>query len=133
MSGGPAVLPGQRLTAATYNQNVRGAWQPLTLLNSWTNSGSTYPLAQYRLVDTVTCELVGTITAGTETVATDLFLLPSGYYNPNTYQIFPMYQVTASSSNFTWVTCRTSGYCTIQGAAVATEPYFFHALISLDS
>ena len=42
MSGGPSVLAGQRVTAGTYNQNVVGAWQALTLENGWSNEGTGY-------------------------------------------------------------------------------------------
>ena len=55
MSGGPSVLAGQRVTAGTYNQNVAGAWQSLTLENGWSNEGTGYVAAQYRLLNTVLC------------------------------------------------------------------------------
>jgi hypothetical protein len=133
MSGGPAVLAGQRATALTYNENVAGVWQALTLLNSWANYDAGYVTAQYRLLNTVTCEIIGAVTAGTVTTATEIFQLPAGYYNPTNIQGFPMIEISTESTNFTWAAVRTSGYITLEGPASEGDDFVFHAYLSLDA
>jgi hypothetical protein len=131
MSGGPSVVPGQRVTAATHNQNVAGPWQALTLQNGWSNSGGA-AVAQYRLLNTVTSEVIGRITSGTVTPGTTIFTLPSGYYNPNTEVGLLMFVWTTSVSQIGWALQTTSGAINVESATTAT-PYWLHAFLSIDA
>jgi hypothetical protein len=72
------------LTVKIIKPGVAGAWQTPTLLNSWTNLGSGFSPAGYRLeADGVTVRLRGLLTGGTITGGTELFALAPGFYSPS--------------------------------------------------
>jgi hypothetical protein len=132
MSGGPAVLAGQRATAVVYNQNVAGPWNAFSLQNGWTNKGVGTVTAQYRMVNTVTVEIIGTILPGTITNNTVVFTLPTGYYNPNNSQVVPLIVRGSAAAAVAWLSINIDGTCGVVGA-VASTSYAFHDLISLDA
>lgn len=73
----PAWYAGQRFTAAELEEITPQVWQPLSLLNGWTNRAGQVA-AQIRQRDLVTVDVVGTISAGTVAASTALFNLPAG-------------------------------------------------------
>lgn len=59
-----------------------GTWQNLTLQNSWTNFGTPYSNAQYRLASDGFIHLRGLVTTGTRADGTIIATLPSGFFPP---------------------------------------------------
>jgi hypothetical protein len=124
-------LAGQRVQATTTNTNLAQAWNAISLENSWTNFASGYVTAQYRLVNQVTCEVIGWIKPGTLTSGTVLFALPSGYYNPNNLQLLIAQNFGTDASLLLEV--GTTGNVTTETAATSGQNYFIHGFVSLDA
>jgi hypothetical protein len=75
-----SAVAGQRITAANTNANIPGPWQALTLQNSWTNAAGN-AAAQCRMLNSVTVQVVATLSGGltgTQIVA----LLPNSSFYP---------------------------------------------------
>jgi hypothetical protein len=76
MSGGTLYAAGSRVTAASLDANIPGAWQSITPASSWANHGGGSVTFQCRLKNSVTLEIAGIIQGGTVSTGTNLGVLP---------------------------------------------------------
>lgn len=130
MSGATQWAAGQPVQASVLNANLAQPWIAITLLNSWANYQHSWAVAQYRLYNQVTTEVVGLLTAGTLTAGTEIFALPSGYYNPNSIVGIPLIDAGSNQTNLLMV--NTNGQVTLNDAALAGN-YWLHGFIPLDA
>lgn len=130
------VPPAGSFVVGVIGDKQSGAWQAMTLLNSWTNAGGGNIAAQYRLAlsPAKTLQLVGVINAGTITNATAIATLPDGY-RPSGNLYFP---ITTFPGGFGTAVSPSlliapSGSLNVFGLAGGTTAISFNAMIPLDA
>lgn len=77
---------GQRITAAWLNQNIPGAWQPITPATKWSNHGGTSVTFQARKFNSVTLEIIGILGAAAQGQSGTIGALPPSIPYPVTVQ-----------------------------------------------
>lgn len=70
------AVAGQRITAAFLNTNIPGAWQAVTMQNSWVNEAGGAATFQCRQFNSVTLEILGMIKSGTTALNTVIGTIP---------------------------------------------------------
>lgn len=103
MSGANLWSQGQRAQASVLNENLAEGYTALTLQSGWTQLPGA-ALAQCRLSNSVTLEIIGVLTVGTNSAGVVVAQIPNPAWYPLSSQAVP------------WV-------CWTSGAGVTASPY----------
>ena len=125
------VLAGQTLTDGLLGIPV---WSPMSLTGGWSNAGSSYVTAQYRLWELINeVEIIGRIAGGTISAGTVITTLP---YTPASVQELPLLSASGATADQAYsplINVLTTGALQIYNVPTGTTVIAFHDWISLDA
>ena len=126
------VLAGQTLTDGLLGMPV---WSPMSLTGGWSNAGSSYVTAQYRLWELINeVEIIGRIGGGTISPGTIIATLP---YTPASVQELPLLIASGATALVNYysplINVLTTGALQIYNVPTSTTVIAFHDWISLDA
>ena len=125
------VLAGQTLTDGLLGIPV---WTPMSLTGGWSNAGSSYVTAQYRLWELINeVEIIGRIAGGTISAGTVITTLP---YTPASVQELPLLSASGATADQAYsplINVLTTGALQIYNVPTGTTVIAFHDWISLDA
>ena len=125
------VLAGQTLTDGLLGIPV---WTPMSLTGGWSNAGSSYVTAQYRLWELINeVEIIGRIGGGTISAGTIIATLP---YTPASVQELPLLSASGATADQAYsplINVLTTGALQIYNVPTGTTVIAFHDWISLDA
>jgi len=125
------VLAGQTLTDGLLGIPV---WTPMSLTGGWSNAGSSYVTAQYRLWELINeVEIIGRIAGGTISAGTIIATLP---YTPASVQELPLLSASGATADQAYsplINVLTTGALQIYNVPTGTTVIAFHDWISLDA